>query len=162
MTLVVIIAITVILFMIAFVTQRRFGVLGLSLAAGAVLAQYASGYLGDALKNYELTLPGMSYESLASILLIMTPSLVLLAGGPTYRTRRAAIIGATGFALLGLFFVLGPLSSVLPTDNPIVRDTLTIMARLQNYVIIAALVFALIDTYMVHGAVGRRYHKDKK
>ncbi|MGB3023866.1 MAG: hypothetical protein WBB39_03630 [Candidatus Saccharimonadales bacterium] len=162
MVLVVISVITIVLFSIAYITRRRFGVLGLSLAAGAVLAQYASGYVGDLLKAYDISIPGMSYNVFASVLLIMIPPLVLLAGGPTYHDKRAAVLGATGFAMLGLFFVLAPLSSVLPTDNPLVRDALIVMSRLQNFVIIAALVFALIDTFMIHGTIGRRYHKDKK
>lgn len=163
MALVVISVITIVLFTIAYITRRRFGVLGLSLAAGAVLAQYASGYVGGVLRTYNMTITGMSYEVFASVLLIMIPPLVLLAGGPTYHDKRAAIVGAIGFALLGLFFVIGPLSSVLPADNnATVRDTLVVMSRMQNLVIIAALVFALIDTFTIHGTIGRRYHKDRK
>ncbi len=162
MTLVIIFTILLALFGLAFATKRRFGVLGLALAAGAVLAQYASSYVGDWLQQYELSLAGMSYDMTASVLLIMTPSLLLLAGGPTYRTHRAAIVGALGFALLGLFFVLGPISTVLPATNDLTHDALIVMARLQTYVIVAALVFALLDTFMIHGAAGRRYHKDEK
>ena len=162
MTLVVILTILIVLFVIAFFTRRRFGVLGLALAAGTVLSQYASGYVADLLKHNDITIGGMDYKVLASILLIISPALLLLAGGPTYRDKKAAVFGATGFALLGMFFVLGPLSTILPTDDQTVRDTLVIMSNLQNYVIIAALVFALIDTFMIHGTIGRRFHKDKK
>lgn len=162
MTLVIIGIILVTLFSIAFFTRRRFGVLGLALAAGTVLSQYASGYVGNFLKNSGLAFGLIDYGVVASIVLIVSPALLLLAGGPTYRDKKAAIVGATGFALLGMFFVIGPLSTVVPTYDPLVRDTLVVMAALQNYVIIAALVFALIDTFMIHGTIGRRYHKDKK
>lgn len=162
MTLVVIVIILIVLFAIAFYTRRRFGVLGLALAAGTVLSQYASGFVADILRANAVTVSGMDYKVLASIVLIISPALLLLAGGPTYHDRKAAIFGALGFALLGMFFVLGPLSMILPSSEPIVRDGLVVMANLQNYVIVAALVFALIDTFMIHGTIGRRYHKDKK
>lgn len=162
MTIMVILILLIILFAIAFYTRRRFGVLGLALAAGTVLSQYASPYIAELLRHNMLTIGGMDYKVLASIILIISPALLLLAGGPTYRDRRAAVLGAVGFALLGMFFVLGPLSSVLPTNDALVRDTLVIMSSLQNYVIVAALIFALIDTFMIHGSIGRRYHKDKK
>ncbi len=162
MTLAVIIGILVILFALAFFTRRRFGVLGLALAAGTVLSQYATNDLANVFHHYNLSVGQIDHKIIASIFLIVSPALLLLAGGPTYHDKKSAIIGATAFSLLGMFFVLGPLSSILPTDNAAMRDVLVTMSNVQNYVIIGALVFALIDTFMIHGAAGRRHRKDKK
>ncbi len=162
MTLLVIIGIVIVLFGLAFFTRRRFGVLGLALAAGTVLAQYATNDLANVLQHYNVSIGGIDHKIIASIFLIVSPALLLLAGGPTYHDKKSAIIGATAFSLLGMFFMLGPLSSILPADNAAMRDVLVMMSNVQNYVIIAALLFALIDTFMIHGSVGRRYHKDKK
>lgn len=162
MTLMIIVAIMVGLFGLAFATKRRFGVLGLALAAGVVLSQNASSYVANALQVYGVPVEPFSYGSAAMILLIILPAMVLLAGGPTYRDAKAALVGATGFALLGTFFILGPLTTALPEGSSTVRDIVVVLAKWQNMIVVAALVLALVDTFMVHGAVGRRYHKEKK
>lgn len=161
MTLIVILVVALALFGIAFVTRRRFGILGLALAAGVVLAQSATSYVGDFLEQQGLPVAPLSYNDTATIILIMLPSFFLLAGGPTYTTKKMALVGAFGYALLGTFFLLGPLTTALPTDDPSVRNVLVKIAQSQDLIVIIALVLALIDTFMVHGSAGRRYKSSK-
>ncbi len=161
MTLVIIVVILLALFGLAFSTKRRFGVLGLALAAGVVLSQNASKHVADVLESFVMPVEPFTYGAAATMLLTLTPALILLAGGPTYRDKKSALIGATGFALLGTFFVLGPLTTALPTTGSTIHDILVILAQWQNVIVVVALMLALVDTFMVHGAVGRRYHKDK-
>ncbi len=160
MTLIVIVVVALALFGLAFVTKRRFGVLGLALAAGVVLAQSATSYVSDFLQQQAIPVAPLTYDGTATILLILLPALVLLVGGPTYSSKKAAIIGALGFALLGTFFLLGPLTTTLPTTDTVVRDVLVVVAQSQDIIVIVALVLALLDTVMVHGGL-LRHHKSK-
>ncbi len=160
MTLIVIVVVAIALFGLAFVTKRRFGVLGLALAAGVVLAQSATNYVSDFLQQQALPVAPLTYDDTATILLILLPALVLLVGGPTYTSKKAAIIGALGFALLGTFFLLGPLTTALPTTDTAVRNVLVVVAQSQDIIVIVALVLALLDTVMVHGGLSR-HHKSK-
>lgn len=160
MTLVIILVILCALFGLAFVTKRRFGVLGLALAAGVVLAQSASHYVGQFFEQQGLPVAPLSYGSAATVLLILLPALLLLMGGPVYRSKKSAFVGALGFALLGTFFLLGPLTTALPADNQTIRSALVVIAQWQNVIVVVALVLALLDTFMVHGAVAR-HHKSK-
>jgi len=102
MTLIVLITVFVVLYMAAFVTRRRFGVLGLALAAGVVLAQNATTIVAQFLGQQGLIFPQTNATATASILLTIMPALVLLAGGPSYGSKRAAMIGAAGFAAFAL------------------------------------------------------------
>ena len=160
MTLIVILVVAIALFGLAFATKRRFGVLGLGLAAGVVLAEAATSYVATFLEQQGVPVAPLSYKGTATILLILLPALILLAGGPTYASKKAAVVGALGFALLGTFFLLGPLTTALPTDDPAIRDVLIKVAQSQDAIVVVALILALIDTLMVHGGlVGHRKSK---
>ena len=161
MTLVVILVTWIALLGIACVTRRRFGVLGLGLAAGVVLAQNATKFVADFYQQQNLAVAPLSYAGAATVTLIVLPALILLAGGPEYRTRQAAFVGAMGFALLGTFFLLGPLTTALPTTDQSVRSALVTVGNWQNVIVIVALILALVDTYLVHGAAARHYKKSK-
>lgn len=151
MTIVLLLAVLVVLFLLAFVTKRRFGVLGLSLAAGVVLSQNATNYLANFYANNQIHIEPLSYDSAASLTLILLPALILLVSGPKYSTKKAALIGSTGFALLGMFFLAGPLTASLPPADPLVRDILLIVGEWESLIVIVALALALLDTFMVHG-----------
>ncbi len=160
MTLVIILVILCALYGLAFMTRRRFGVLGLALAAGVVLAQSASRYVGQFFEQQSIPVAPLSPGSAATVLIILLPPLLLLMGGPVYRSKKSAFIGALGFALLGTFFLLGPLTTALPADDQVIRNALVVISQWQNVIVVIALVLALLDTFMVHGAVAR-HHKPK-
>lgn len=161
MTLVIILAILIILFGLAFVTRRRFGVLGLALAAGVVLAQNATKYVSDFFEQNNILVTPLSYDSAATVCIILLPAIILLIGGPVYHSKKAALVGAFGFALLGTLFLLGPLTTALPAEDRSMRSALVTLSQWQNAIVVVALLLALIDTFMVHGAVAR-HHKSIK
>ena len=104
-----IIILTVLLFISAFLSKRRFGLLGLSLSAGYVLsvlwAQYAGNILG--FLGVERS---SSTESLVGVLLILFPVLITLLHGYTYSTSTGRLLGSISFAFLAVAFLSGPLS----------------------------------------------------
>ena len=151
MTIVLLFVVLLALFSLAYVTKRRFGVLGLSLAAGVVIAQNASRPVAEYLEKQQFPVEPLTHISAAIILLTLTPALILLLGGPTYSRKKSALIGAAGFALLGTFFLIGPLTMSLPPAEASVRDVLMLVAEWESVIIVVALALALFDTFMVHG-----------
>lgn len=161
MTIVLIAIIFAALTGLAFVTKRRFGVLGLSLAAGVVLSQNATAYVSDFLASNTLPVEPLTYNSAAAISLIILPPLVLMFGGPKYNSHKTAIFGAIGFGLLATFFLIGPLTSSLPPAEPVVRDTMLLISDWENVIVIVALLLALVDTFLVHG-ISKPHNKSSK
>lgn len=161
MTLVIIFAIALALFGLAFVTKRRFGVLGLGLAAGTILAQGWGREVAQWLQGSHVPVQPLSHFTAASVLLILLPPLLLLIGGPKYNERKYAIIGAVCFGLLGTMLLLGPLTTDLPTLDTNIRSVLVFIARWQNVLIAVGIALAIIDTLLTHGPKfpGRKHSK---
>jgi len=161
MTIVLIAIIFGALTALAFMTKRRFGVLGLSLAAGVVLSQNATNYVSDFYASNTIPVEPLTYNSAAAITLIILPPLILMFGGPKYSLRKTAVFGAVGFGLLATFFLIGPLTASLPPAQSSVRDALLLVSDWENIIVIVALVLALLDTFLVHG-ISKSHSKSSK
>lgn len=106
------IAIAVILFIAAFIAKRRFGLLGLALAAGYILsdvwgyeAGLLVGFLGININAFSV--------SLTMMLITVLPAIILLFHGYTYKSFLIRIIGAGLFALLAMAFLAEPLGRIV-------------------------------------------------
>lgn len=161
MTLVIIIAIVFALFGLAFVTKRRFGVLGLGLSAGAILAQSWSREVAHWLQSTNVPVAPLSYMTAATILLILLPALLLLIGGPKYTDRKFAIIGAVCFALLGTMLLIGPLTTDLPMTDNSIRSALNFIAKWQNVLVAGGIALAVADTLHANGPKFSGHKKSK-
>jgi len=157
MTLVITIAIALVLFGLAFVTKRRFGVLGLGLAAGAVLAQSWSSDLARVLTAQHVPVDPLSAPAAATIVLTMVPALLLLIAGPKYTVRRYAFMGALLFAILGTSLLLGPLTTALPIMDGGVKPAFDLMAEWQNLLIASGIALAIVD--MLHANSSKPHGK---
>lgn len=158
MATLVLLAIVAALFGLAFVTKRRFGILGLGLCAGALLASSLSGSSADLIDAQNIGLPGVSSEALAALILTMLPSLVLLLGGPRYATLLPALLGAVAYAVLGTMLLLGPLSGALPVDGT-AQVVLNEIAGIESILISVTVLIAILDTLSIHGTthVGKKH-----
>lgn len=161
MTLVIIIAIFLALFALAFITKRRFGVLGLGLAAGVVLQQLMGAGLAGLLESQGVPIEPLSYNTAAQIFLILVPALTLLSGGPKYRDSKGAVIGSTAFSLLATLFILGPLTRDLPTLDTSVRTVLDFIAEWKNILVAGGVVAAVVDMVLAQGPKLPRRGKEK-
>ena len=147
---IVLIAAAIVLFVLAYITKRRFGVLGLALAAGYVLQQLWE----DQLPGW-VSLLGVPSEFVVSpvtilgLIIVLLPSLALLLGGPAYKTVRGRLLGSLGYALLASVFCIGPLSNSLALmgESKAVFDA--VMAY-RDYIMTAALMLAVIDMLHTH------------
>jgi len=142
--------IAILLFGAAFITRRRFGLLGLALAAGSLL----SGIWGfDAgLIAGSLGIPSGAVTSAVILaLIVLLPAGVLLFHGYTYRTLVGRIIGASLFTLLALAFLIEPLGRVLVLQG-FGADVYSWLANNRTAIIGVGLIIAVVDLFLTKPA----------
>ena len=143
------------LFILAFFTKRRFGVLGLALAAGAMLSGLWVGDLTPIIANAGFIIVKPPLSSVVSAGLILLPALLLLSSGPTYKTMRQRVIGAAAFAVLAVALLLEPLGSALVIDG-IGRSVYEFFVLFRSIIITAALSLAVLDLLVTKTPRSRR------
>jgi hypothetical protein len=145
------------LFATAFFTKRRFGVLGLALAAGAMLSTLWVGDLTPIIAKAGIEIIKPPLGSLVSAGLIVAPALVLLFSGPTYKTMRQRIIGAAAFAVLATSLLLEPLGSALVIEG-VGKTVYDFFVQYHASIITAALVLAVLDLLVTKTPRGHKEH----
>ena len=148
--------ILVTLFALAFFTKRRFGVLGLSLTAGATLSTMWASTLTPFVQKSGFIIAAPPMETVVGAILILLPAILLLFSGPTYSKMNQRLIGAAAFALLASAFLLDPLGGALVLDGDS-QEVYTLLADNRMYIITAGIVFALFDLLTV-----KSKHKEKE
>lgn len=138
-----------VLFLAAYVTKRRFGVLGLALAAGYVLSQLWEAYIPSAVGSLGFELAAVSPVTVATLVVILLPSVVLFFGGPTCKTKLGRLLGSLLYAVLAVVFSLGALEHTLVLMGPskMVFDTLV---EYRHYILTAALALSVVDVMHAH------------
>ncbi len=109
---IVYIVVAAVLFIGSFMAKRRFGLLGLAIAAGSILSGIWS--YGVELMVGGVGLPsGPLTTAVVQSTIIILPAGVLLFHGYTYKTLFGRVIGAGLFAILATAFLIEPLGHVL-------------------------------------------------
>jgi hypothetical protein len=134
---------------LAYMSKRRFGTLGLALAAGFLIAESTASYITGLLMDEGVSFGVISLQTIVTMVIILTPSFLLLFGGPTYASKRSRLIGSLLYALLALAFGLGALgySLVLIGQERVVYETIWIY---REQTIVLLLCLAMIDMFMTH------------
>lgn len=147
----------VILFLLAFYTKRRFGVLGLALAAGAMLSNLWAVQLTPIVRSTGLDIAAPPLTTVVAVILVLLPALLLLTSGPTYHKKSEEIIGALLFATLALALLVEPLGSglVLQGDSKNVYEW---VMEHRVWIVTFGLIAALVDLLF---AKTPRYNKSK-
>lgn len=134
----------ILLFVLAYWTRRRFGVLGLALCAGALLSNMWGEQITPYIQKAGLVIVSPPLTSVVEALLILLPAVVLLFSGPTYSKKYQRIIGAAFFALLAAAFLLAPLGNSLSLDE-MGTFYYNLLADNKAIIITAAIAYALFD-----------------
>ena len=153
MSFAIIIVFALALWLLAYGGKRRFGILGLSLSAGYLLSELWTNQLAALLRPYvENSI--IAVDSIAGILIVLLPSLLLFVGGPTYTTKKARLLGSLLYTLLALVFCVRFLGSslVLTGSTEVIYDMIIVY---QPVIMTVALVFSIVDVLQVHGVSGR-------
>jgi len=139
-------AIALVLFVLAFIARRRFGLLGLALAAGSLLS-------GIWEYEVELMASGLGVQSgpvtsaVILSLITMLPAGVLLLHGYAYKSLVGRLVGASMFTLLALAFLIEPLGHILILQGP-GADLYGWLVYNRTFIIGAGLIFAVLDLFL--------------
>lgn len=147
----------VILFGLAFMTRRRFGVLGLALAAGSLLSSMWATLLISMIESANAELSGIAIAGYVAAGLVLLPAILLLFSGPSYTGRHGRLTGALLFAAFALILVAEPLGSALVLDDT-GRAVYGFLQQYQAYIVTVGVALAVLDLLAVHATGG---HKSK-
>ncbi len=150
--------IAVAVFAAAFITKRRFGLLGLALAAGSILSgiwAYDAGLEASAFGAPSNPLT----TAFVSCFIILLPAGILLFHGDKYKTIVGRIIGAILFTLLAVAFMIEPLSSAIAPQG-FGSNVFIWLVNNSKTIIGAGLVVAIIDLFLTKSPhFPKKHHK---
>jgi len=141
----------VVLFGAAYVTKRRFGLLGLALAAGSILSTIWDGTAGLLVSATGLVPKGPLTDAVTLSLLVLLPPVVLLFHGTTYKKPLPRIIGSLLFAGLALAFLIVPLGHALPLTG-VGAQAYQWLEVNRNLVISVGMILAVVDLFFTKPA----------
>lgn len=149
--LVVLGGVAVALFVGAFISKRRFGLLGLALTAGATLSTIWSYDAGLVVSSTGLFPEGVITQAVTQSLVVLLPAILLLFHGYSYKGMAGRIVGALLFTALALAFLVEPLSYALPLDG-VGGDIYAQIRTYKDGVISVGVVLAVIDIFFTKPA----------
>lgn len=142
MSLLIVVGTFIALFLLAFITGRRFGALGLALAAGVLLAQFAAPLAAEPLSQFDQYFGDFTSLQVSQMLLTIVPSLILLVAGPKYHNKLGRLIGSLLYAAMAALLLL----PYLVINNDVVAK----IADFQGGFIALGIVLAIVDMMFTH------------
>ncbi len=137
--------IMVVLFALSFTFKRRFGVMGLALAAGSVLSGIWS-YDAGIIAQVAGAPSGVITKAIVSSFLVLLPAIVLFFHGKRYKTIFGRIIGAALFSVLAMAFLVEPLGNIFSYKS-FGSEASQIIERGQMIAISVGLIIAVLDNF---------------
>lgn len=150
--------IVAVIFAAAFVSSRRFGPLALALAAGFLLAEWWSSWLGSILDGFGMELDWLPNGVIAVLLLLLAPLFALLASGPKYQKKHMKIVSAVGIAFLAAALLVMPLGKFMSLDGQAL-ELYKMFAGAWRYIATTGLALGVVDLFLAHTASGRSSKK---
>ena len=138
--------IAIVLFVAAFLTKRRFGLLGLALAAGSILSSVWGDDLGMVASGFGLP-QGPMTSAIVLAVIIMLPPFVLLFHGYTYKNHLARVVGAVMFTILAFAFLIEPLGHILVLTGT-GANVYDWLVNNRTLIIGAGLILAVFDLFL--------------
>lgn len=154
----VIAGVFVALFLGSFFSKRRFGFLGLALAAGATLSTIWDYDAGLLLSSTGLVPNGPLTQAVTLSTIVLLPALLLFFHGQKYHKVFPRIIGSLLFASLGLAFLIEAIGYALPLEGL----SATVYAEIVAYkgiIISVGLVAAIVDLFFTKPGGGEKSGK---
>jgi len=96
--------VAVLLFTGAFISKRKFGLLGLALTAGATISAIWSYDAGLVVSGLGILPKGEVTQAVTQSLVVLLPAIILLFHGYSYKNIIARITGSLMFTILALAF----------------------------------------------------------
>lgn len=152
MNVVVVFAVlAVVLFVGVYISKRRFGLLGLALAAGSILStiwNYDAGLIVGAIG----VIPeGPVTTAVTLSLIVVLPAILLLFHGYTYKHVVGRIVGAFLFTVLTLAFLVEPLGHVFSLEGSGSEFYLWLVNN-KDVIISIGMIIAVVDLFFTKPA----------
>lgn len=149
MNLVIILLVVVgLLFATTYIMKRHYGVLGLALCAGYLLAAMWTNDIVSFIQGAGIYILIPPLASLVTAVVVILPAVPLLFSGPVYHTQWQRLLGALAFALLATSFLLSSLGNWLDLDTT-GKSVYDVLVHNRNMIITAAIAYALYDVFML-------------
>lgn len=148
---IVLASLALVLFAGAFISKRRFGLLGLALTAGATLSTIWSYDAGLVVSSVGIFPEGVITQAVTQSLVVLLPAVLLLFHGYAYKNIVSRIVGSLLFTALALAFLIEPISYALPLDGA----SGAVYSQIRNYkdlIISVGVIFAVVDLFFTKPA----------
>jgi len=143
--------IAIVLFISSYVTKRRFGLLGLALAAGATLSGIWDYEAGLIVGSLGILPAGSLATAVALSAIVMLPAAVLLFHGYSYKSFIGRTVGAFLFTMLSLAFLVEPLGYVLSVEG-FGADAYRYLIDYKDTIIGIGMIIAVADLFLTKPA----------
>lgn len=149
--IVVLSGLALVLFAGAFISKRRFGLLGLALTAGATVSTIWSYDAGLIVSGLGILPEGELTQAGVQSLIVLLPALLLLFHGYAYKNIIPRILGSLLFTVLALAFLLEPIGYALPLEGhgAVAYNTLS---AYKEVVISGGVILAIVDLFFTKPA----------
>ena len=138
-------------FVLMFFTKRRYGVMALALAAGAMMSSLWLSDVTPLVVKAGVVIVQPPVEVIVAAGLTLIPAMLLLFSGPSYHGKGSRMIGSLFFGLLAILLLLDPIQAGVVTDSM----SKPIIAALVNYKAVGVtllLVLAVVDVWVTRTA----------
>lgn len=145
------------LFVGAYLSKRRFGVLAAGLAIGWALSSFWVG-TGALMLQFVHIIPYHWTNPVAAAIIIVAPAIILIFHGPRYKTTVFRIVGAFLFTVLAITFIVMPLAPVLSTPG-VSKQVVDWFETNRMIILSGTLALAVADLFLTRG---HRHESEKK
>lgn len=147
-----------ILALIVYIARRSFGMLGLALVAGALLAKLWAPDLTPVVAQAGLVIVQPPLLSLVAIALTLLPALILLPKAPKIHAQMTCIVNALLFALLATVLTFDAFLAGVVADQQVMRVIRSI-EHYQPIIVTVGVVLAILDIWFIRP---NPHHKGEK
>ena len=150
-TIIILGGVALLLFAGAFISKRRFGLVGLALTAGATISTIWEYTAGLMVSSTGLVPNGPITQAAVQSLIVLLPAILLLFHGYSYKNIVSRIIGSLLFAVLALAFLVEPIGNALPLEG-LGADIYRQIVNYKDVIISVGVVIAVIDLFFTKPA----------
>lgn len=144
-------ALAVALFAGAYMSKRRFGLLGLALTAGATVSTIWSYDAGLVVSATGILPEGPLTQAAVQSLVVLLPAILLLFHGYSYKNGFSRIVGSLLFTVLALAFLVDPLEYAIPLSGA-GADVYAALKEYKDLIISAGVILAVVDIFFTKPA----------
>ncbi len=150
------------LFLWSYLTKRRFGLLGLALAAGSMLSTIWAPTITKMISVHGFVVMNSLTNSFVLSAIVLAPAVLILLHGAKYHSPLMRLIGALMFTVLALALLVEPLGYSLPLTNQTGIEAYNWLNANKQMIIGIGLIVAVVDMFLTRPPEHHEHHRDKR